>query len=353
MEHAYLVDVIIPTYRPDRKFHTLMRMLRKPTYPIRTIRILNTGTVLDEEDHYRRHLKQEAAGGHVPRMEVVHLSREEFDHGGTRNLGASFSDAEICVFMTQDAVPDTDHFIEELIRPFQQEGLMEQDYDEGSKRDSQVSRFYGEKVSQKSLSLNDPPIAVVYGRQLPAPDCDILECYTREFNYPPRDSKKSAADLPKLGIKTFFCSNVCAAYRMDVFRKLGGFETHTIFNEDMIYAGHAIRCGYSVYYASAACVVHSHNYTALTQFHRNFDLAVSQAQHPEVFDGIPSEKEGVRLVGHTAKYLLEQKKAIQIPRLFWVSGWKYLGYFLGRHYQKLPMWLIKVCTWQKAYWEGK
>lgn len=36
-----------------------------------------------------------------------------------------------------------------------------------------------------------------------------------------------------MGIKTFFCSDVCAAYRVDLFHKLGGFESPVIFNEDM------------------------------------------------------------------------------------------------------------------------
>ncbi len=32
------------------------------------------------------------------------------------------------------------------------------------------------------------------------------------------------------------------------------------------------------------------------QFHRNFDLGVSQAEHPEIFEGVPSEGEGSGLV---------------------------------------------------------
>ena len=54
--------------------------------------------------------------------------------------------------------------------------------------------------------------------------------------------------------------------------------------------------GYRIAYAADAVVFHSHNYTALEQLRRNFDLAVSQADHPEVFAGISSEGEGIRLV---------------------------------------------------------
>ena len=76
------------------------------------------------------------------------------------------------------------------------------------------------------------------------------------------------------------------------------------FNEDMIFAGKRIYAGDKVAYVAEAKVIHSHNYTGRQQFHRNFELAVSQAQHPEVFEGVPSEGEGIRMVKATAKYLV-------------------------------------------------
>ena len=91
---------------------------------------------------------------------------------------------------------------------------------------------------------------------------------------------KGKEDEDELGIKTYFCSNVCAAYRRDIYLKLGGFTKKTIFNEDMIFAGHAVEAGYQIAYAADAQVIHSHNYTAMQQLHRNFDLGVSQADHP-------------------------------------------------------------------------
>ena len=38
----------------------------------------------------------------------------------------------------------------------------------------------------------------------------------------------------------------------------------------------------AIAYVAEARVVHSHNYTNRQQLHRNFDLAVSQADHPEI-----------------------------------------------------------------------
>ena len=78
---------------------------------------------------------------------------------------------------------------------------------------------------------------------------------------------------------------------------------HTIFNEDMIFAARLIQSGRAVAYCAQARVIHSHNYSSIQQFHRNFDLGVSQADHPEVFDCVKSESEGIRMVKQTAGYL--------------------------------------------------
>ena len=164
---------------------------------------------------------------------------------------------------------------------------------------------------------------------------------------------KSAEDVTELGIKTYFCSNVCAIYRRNIYLAAGGFVKHTIFNEDMICAGNMIQKGYKIAYAADARVVHSHNYSGKEQFKRNFDLAVSQAQHPEIFQAVSSENEGVKLVKKTADYLIQKKYYWLLPRLIWQSGCKYLGYRFGKKYRILPRRVILRCTSNKNYWQEK
>ncbi len=178
-----------------------------------------------------------------------------------------------------------------------------------------------------------------------------MERYTRSFNYPEESSVKRKEDLPVCGIKTFFCSNVCAAYSRDVFEELGGFAERAVFNEDMIYAGALIRHDYGIAYAADARVIHSHNYSCMQQFHRNFDLGVSQAAHPEVFADVPSEGEGIRLVKSTFIELCRRGRIWLIPELILKSGCKYAGYFLGKRYQKLPKKIVLFCTMNKDYWK--
>ena len=112
-----------------------------------------------------------------------------------------------------------------------------------------------------------------------------------------------------------------------------------------------VKKGYEVAYTAEAKVYHSHNYSCSQQFHRNFDLGVSQAEHPEVFEGVPSEGEGVRLVKKSLSYLLKTGHIWMIPGLFFQSASKYAGYFLGKKYQKLPERLILFCTMSPEYWK--
>jgi len=120
----------------------------------------------------------------------------------------------------------------------------------------------------------------------------------------------------------------------------------------MLYAAGVIQAGYGIAYVADARVIHSHNLTAMQQFHRNFDLAVSQADHPEVFAGLVSEGEGIRLVKETAKALIHQGKAGELPSLILGSACKYAGYRLGKGYQALPLAFVRWCSMSPQYWRS-
>ena len=122
-------------------------------------------------------------------------------------------------------------------------------------------------------------------------------------------------------------------------------------NEDMIFANGALKAGYQVYYAADAKVLHSHDYGFKRQLRRNFDLGVSQADHPEVFEGISSESEGKRMVLSACKHFINIGKPLEIVHLAVQSGAKYIGYFLGKRYQKLPTSLVSRLTDNQTYWQ--
>lgn len=305
------VDVIIPVYRPEGKLEELLRRLLTQTLLPRRVILMNT-----EEAFWDAARFEPLFDGSEVGLTVQHLSRNAFDHGGTRHRGMLLSDAEVCICMTQDAVPYDRSLVEELVRAL----------------------------------LSSDRTAAAYARQLPAADCKPTERYTRQFNYPEQSRLKGKEDLPELGIKTYFCSNVCAAYRRMRYLELGGFLRKTIFNEDMIFAGNAVQQGYQIAYAAEAKVIHSHNYGVWEQLHRNFDLAVSQVDHPEIFAGIRSEGEGFRLVKQTAGWLVRIGRLGWLPDLVLQSGFKYLGYLLGKQYKRLPRFVVLRLTMNRAYW---
>ena len=136
------VDVVIPTYKPGKKFSRLLKMLEKQTYPIGKIIVMNTEKAFWNEKGFEG----------ISNLQVHHLTKAEFDHGATRNRGMRFSRADIVVFMTDDAVPADEFLIEKLVGAFDQRGPE------------------GEAV------------IMAYARQLPDKDCPLAERYTRSFN---------------------------------------------------------------------------------------------------------------------------------------------------------------------------
>ena len=305
-----IVDAVIMTYKPDSKLFDILDALKSQTMPPKKIILMNT-----EEKYLQSLIFGTSFAEKYKNVEIHHISKREFNHGRTRNHAAHYSIAPFLIFMTQDAVPANEHFIEELLRP-----------------------------------MLDPNVSVSYARQLPREDAGVIESFNRSFNYPEESRVQDMDSLPALGIKTYFCSNVSACYRRSDWTNLGEFIDFTIFNEDMLYAAKAVKAGKKIYYAANALVRHSHDYTLKRQFKRNFDLGVSQAEHPEVFKDISSKSEGKRLVSAGLKYLAKNGKLYLFPGFILSCAVRYAGYKLGSNFEKLPKKMILACTMSRDYW---
>ena len=355
----YSVDVIIPSYKPDQKLRKLLELLLRQSHPIQNIIIINT----------EKSLLDPALIPEDARISVTHIRKDQFDHGASRNLGVSKSDAELFLLMTEDAVPKDTTLVEKLVRVFETDPykdavpvILDPDHTEAA-----MLQKTGEGCAENTVASGETdavgghadgdigrrtrgPIGAVYGRQLATTESSYDEQYARQFNYPAQSFVKTQQDLARLGIKTYFESNVCCMYRRDIFDRLGGFIDHTIFNEDMIYCGKLLQAGYASAYEASAEVYHAHHYSGCQQFHRNFDLGVSQADHPEIFAGLRSEGEGVKLVLGNAKDLLRRGRLFTVPNLVWKSGCKYLGFRMGCNYRKLSRRMVLRCTMNPRYW---
>ena len=286
---SQIVDAVIPVYRPDSGFPKIIEKLTAQDHPVRKIILMVT---LSEGEPLPEGIPD------LSNVEIHRLLPSEFDHGETRNRGAACSDADYLLFLTQDAEPEDGHLISELLKG---------------------ARF--------------------------------IETLTRSFNYPEEPRVQDLESLPRYGVKTYFLSNAAAMYDRRIFESLGGFTHRTIFNEDMIYAFQLVQAGYRIRYVPSAVVRHSHHYTAREEFSRNFDLGVSQADHPEIFESVSSEKEGASMVKTVLKELFKAGKGYLVFTFFHHSAMKYLGYRKGKNYRKLPEKKVRRYSMNKNYWE--
>ena len=304
------VNVVIPAYKPDEKLIKIFEMLSKQSVTVEKIIVMNSTVVGGsnaeqnaDTDEVRTLCIKHDYDIKNNFIEIYNIPQAEFDHGATRNLGASHvsTDCEFIVFMTQDAVPYDELLIEKLMAPF-----------------------------------SDEQIGASYARQLAGENSSLAEKFTRGFNYPDEDRIKTVSDIDTIGVKAFFCSNVCAMYRRSVYEELGRFVDRAIFNEDMVYANKLLKSGYNIAYCSKAKVVHTHDYSGMQQFKRNFDLAVSQKMNPQAFDGISSESEGIKYVKAAFLYFLRHGRPFLIIPFGINCVYKYAGYRMGKRYESLP-----------------
>lgn len=308
------VEVCIPTHKPDQKLKQLIEKLECQTVPVHKIILFNT-----DEQAFQQTTASFGSDFFCSRAHVMikHISITEFDHGKSRNEARKLCDTntDVILYMTQDAVPADEYLIEHLIKAF-----------------------------------SDEEVLISYARQLPSLHSNLIETFTRGYNYPEQSVIRSVDQIQTEGIKAYFCSNVCAAYKKEAFEKFGSFVNRTIFNEDMIFAAGVIKGGGKIAYVAEAKVIHSHNYSNKQQLRRNFDLAVSQADHPEVFKEISSEAEGMKYIKKAFTYFAKNKKIYLIIPFILTCVYKYIGYWFGYHYQKLSPSLIKKITMNQNYW---
>lgn len=301
------ISVIIPTRNAEKYIQHLIEKLTTQNKKIKEVIIIDTAS----KDRTKEICEK------YDFVKFIQIKDGEFDHGGTRNRAAKEATGDILVFMTQDAYPEDDKFIDYLTQ-----------------------------------ELGENGISAAYGRQKPRKDAKDLEKFARTFNYGDKDIVKSKDDIDKLGVKTFFLSNVCSAFVKTDFWDVGGFPEKTIMNEDMIISSKLIFSDKKVLYASKASVIHSHQYTYRQQFKRNFDVGVVFTDSNQYFYNVKSESEGIKYVKQAAHYLVKNKKGYMIPHLIIDSGFRFIGYKMGKNYKKMPLALVKKMSMHSFYFNN-
>lgn len=172
------------------------------------------------------------------------IPKEEFGHGKTRNLGASLGTGEFIIFITQDAKPYDENWIENFIN--------------GMKQNSEV--------------------VGAFGKHYPYPDCNILDKRDLYYHflgfgdkntvYYLDDEKRYRNDEGYRHFLAFYSDNN-SCMRRTIWEKHPYDDVN--FAEDQIWARKMIELGYKKMYCPNAAVYHSHNYPLKEYKKRYFD----------------------------------------------------------------------------------
>lgn len=299
--------IAIPTYNAGNIWQEVVSNIKKYAPDNIYVHVIDSGST-DQTVEIARE-----AG-----FNVVTITSQEFNHGGTRNQAvfSCIGSYDIVIFLTQDAVPQQ-YFIENIISVFK-----------------------------------DNNVACAYGRQLPHTDANPLAKHAREFNYSAKSYICGKKDIPRMGLKTVFMSNSFSAYRLSYFQQLNGFPSETILCEDMFFTAKAILADYQAAYVANAMVRHSHNYSATEEFKRYFDIGVFHTDESWIqkeFSGAGGE--GKKYIISEINFLLREAP-LWIPVAFINNAMKFLGYKFGKMYKLFPLKIVKKLSMHKKYWKN-
>lgn len=298
----------IPTLNPGRLAQQLVDALKAQTLQPDEILVIDSASTDGSITAYND------AGARI-----MSILRKDFDHGGTRNLAFKSSAADIYIFMTQDAIPVDTRALERIV---------------------------------EALSVNEH-CGLVYGRQAPSQDAGVFAKHARLYNYPAGENTllKSAADVPRLGIKTAFCSDSFAAYRRSAMEQIGFFSDNTLFAEDSIAAAMLLQRGWQIGYVANAVVTHSHDYSLKQDFCRYFDVGAFHSLNKWYMDFLgKAEGEGMRFVRSEYNYLKNQGVSFAMFRVILRNAIRWFGYKIGRMHALLPTKFKCWVSTNKAFW---
>jgi rhamnosyltransferase len=218
---------------------------------------------------------------------VVCIKPEEFHHGRTRNLGAEHASGKILAYITQDALPLRDDWLQKLTN-----------------------------------ELRDPQVAMVVGRQIPWPSTKPPEKFFYSY-YFPEQRLEVVRGAPDYYRDNMFISNVNSAMRIDIWQQFR-FSEKVVRGEDKEFANRILSAGWKIVYQPEAVVYHAHDFSLRSMFQRSVDVGIALSQGASV----PRSRNWVI---SRFRYFLEEARYIMAGR----TWWKWLPYSVAYEATKL------------------
>lgn len=301
------VSLVIPTYNGGSLFEKCLKSISNQNFTFSQKLIYDSSSTDNTVDK-----------GKQNGFDVTVIDQSDFDHGGTRSKALESVDAEIVVFMTQDAILANEYAISELVNAFQ-----------------------------------DDLVDAVYGRQIPHDDANLLATHARISSYGAEDYTVSITDDFPKGFRKAFMSNSFSAYRVSKLRALGGFPSKLILGEDSYVAAKVLLNDRKVAYKASAVAKHSHNYTIAEEFKRYFDIGVFHKTQSWMLESLGQvEGEGVKFAFGQISFMYREKAYFGMVRSFLMSASKFIGYKLGKNHDHLPTKINMNLSMHKGYFKN-
>jgi rhamnosyltransferase len=228
-------------------------------------------------------------------LRLVTIDPGEFHHGKTRNLGAGLAEGKYLVYITQDALPVNNEWLQRL-----------------------------------TDNLKDTETAMVIGRQVPWENTKPPEKFFYHYNFPDFriTVKSNAADYYHDNV---FISNVNSAIRRDIWQRYR-FSESIVMAEDKEIAIRLLNDRFSVLYEPEAVVFHAHNMSMKEAFERSLDYGISLRQG---VNNLPKSRKGMPLrfgeyFGAELSYIKQNRLWRWIPYCLGYEITKYSGLFFGK-----------------------
>jgi rhamnosyltransferase len=169
-------------------------------------------------------------------VRLEQIPPETFHHARTRNFAAGLARGGILIFLSQDATPASEVWLNTMISNF-----------------------------------DDPKVGAVYGRQIPKPGSSLERQDALDAVYGEQKVVKDPAHRTGTGYRFYHFSDVNAAIRRSVWEAARFPEDLRVF-EDLGIAKLILEGGWKIVYEPKSSVFHSHSHTTVGLFKRYFDI---------------------------------------------------------------------------------
>lgn len=241
------------------------------------------------------------------RVRLHQIPNEEFGHGKTRNLGAQIARGEYLVYLSHDAIPANEHWLEAMVTPLSPEGI---------------------------------GAAGVLGKQVARPGCfpmlkyeikHVFAGFGPDYGLTLFQYDSALHSEKEMNLMSFY-SDVNSAVRRDFLLKVIPYQDLP-YSEDMAFGLDIIKAGYIKVYSPAGLVIHSNDLTLAEYKLRLFDEILGMRR---IGEGIPkltwwrqfaypiygSFIDSLRILNDKSYPPLEKLKWLAVNPLFHFSKWR-------------------------------